>query len=513
MQRLRDLPIAGKLMLATVLPAAIALLLAAIVIVAYESLNYHQQKLQELSVQADILAASVSAALEFNDAATAKEYLSALRANPEIIAAGVYGAGGELVASFSRPGTEPRRPPAESVPLGHRFAGDDLLLSWPVRQGRREVGTVFLQAGLEPLANRVLRYSGILLLVMVGALTLALPVGRRLHGIISEPIRDMAAAARQIADGDLTVELAGDMGRTDEIGVLLESFGRMLVSLRDMTRQIGEVAEVLARSTVDILASATQVASASQETAAAVGQTVVTVEEVKRTAEMAAHKASLVSESTQRTAQISQTGRNSVEESIEAMERIQEQMEQVAESVVRLSEQGLAIGEIISTANELAEQSNMLSVNAAIEAAKVGELGKGFGVVAQEVKSLAEQSKQATAQVRGILGDIQKATAGAVMATEQGSKTVEAGVKLSAEAGSAIRALSQSMEEAVQAAAQIAASAQQQQAGMDQVALAMQNIRDASAQNVASSRQTETAAENLHQLGLTLKELLRHYRK
>src|SRR5690606_7732014 len=126
------------------------------------------------------------------------------------------------------------------------------------------------------------------------------------------------------------------------------------------------------------------------------------------------------------------------------------------------SEQGQAIGEIIAAVNDLAEQSNLLAVNAAIEAAKAGEHGRGFAVVAQEVRSLAEQSKQATAQVRTILQDIQKATTAAVLATEQGSKAVEDGVRQTTEAGEAIAALAEMIDEAAQAATQIAASSQQQ---------------------------------------------------
>jgi methyl-accepting chemotaxis protein len=175
---------------------------------------------------------------------------------------------------------------------------------------------------------------------------------------------------------------------------------------------------------------------------------------------------------------------------------------------MQLSEQGQTIGEIIATVNDLAEQSNLLAVNAAIEAAKAGEQGKGFAVVAQEVKSLAAQSKQATAQVHAILGDVRKATSAAVMATEQGSQTVETGVKLSGEVGAAIRTLADSIEEAAQAATQIAVSAQQQLVAMDQVALAMQNINQASMQNVASAKQTDCAAQNLHELGQKLKQLV-----
>ncbi len=154
----------------------------------------------------------------------------------------------------------------------------------------------------------------------------------------------------------------------------------------------------------------------------------------------------------------------------------------------------------------------MLAVNAAIEAVKAGEQGKGFAIVAQEVKSLAEQSKQATVQVRAILGDIQKATSTAGLTTEQGSKAVEVGVQLSGNVDESIRMLSESIEEAAQAATQIAVSAQQQLMGLDQVVLAMQNIGQASAQNAVSAQQTENAAKNLHELGQKLKQLAAQYR-
>ncbi|MDP3512111.1 MAG: methyl-accepting chemotaxis protein [Sulfuritalea sp.] len=334
-------------------------------------------------------------------------------------------------------------------------------------------------------------------------------------GVLEEQFNRMAGAlqekvdaARQIATGDLRVEVKLQ-SESDALG---QALATMVKNLREMNREIGEGVNVLTTSASEILAGTTQVAAGATETATAMSETATTVEEVKQTATLSSQKAKLVAEAAQKAAQVAQGGRKAVEETAEGMQRIREQMEQIAESIVRLAEQGQAIGEIIATVNDLSEQSNLLAVNASIEAAKAGEQGKGFAVVAQEVKSLAEQSKQATAQVRTILGDIQKATSGAVLSTEQGTKAVEAGVKQSKEAGEAIRQLGDSIAESAQAANQIAVSAQQQLAGMDQLAQATENIKLATTQNLESTRQAETAARNLHGLGQKLEQLVGRYR-
>jgi methyl-accepting chemotaxis protein len=201
------------------------------------------------------------------------------------------------------------------------------------------------------------------------------------------------------------------------------------------------------------------------------------------------------------TAQVSLDGKKAVDATIDGMTRIRRQMDSIAESIVKLSEQSQAIGAIIAAVNDMADQSNLLAVNASIEAAKAGEQGKGFAVVTQEVRNLAEQSKQATAQVRSILNDIQKAISSAVMATEQGGKVVEIGVKQSSEAGGSIRTLSESVSASAQASMQIVAATNEQLVGMDQVAQAMESIKQASDQNVFGVRQVETAIHNLSSLG------------
>jgi methyl-accepting chemotaxis protein len=330
----------------------------------------------------------------------------------------------------------------------------------------------------------------------------------RAFTLMVKSLKDKAQIAQKISGGDLTVETTS-LSDADALG---NAFSTMVATLRRQIQEIVESVNVLASSGSEIMASVSQLTAGAAETSTAVSETTTTVEEVKQTTEVSSQKAKHVAELGQRSVEISQTGLKSIEDTIYGMNRIKEQVESIADMVVRLSEQSQAIGEIIATVNDLAEQSNLLAVNASIEAAKAGEQGKGFAVVAQEIRSLAAQSKQATTQVRNILFDVQKAISSAVMATELGSRAVEEGVRLSTQAGEAIDVLAESVTESTNAAIQIAASSQQQLIGMDQVVSAMENIRDAALQMASSTKQTEKSAHDLHNLGQRLQGIVKFYK-
>jgi methyl-accepting chemotaxis protein len=403
---------------------------------------------------------------------------------------------------------------------GNLEAATEVLMTVQAERTRRikDIGVALDHAVSKAAADRIAEASQVVadsqrVLMLVGLLALvaAFSLVYLLNRLIAAPLADVAVLAGKVADGDLTVSVAADQ-RSDEVGLLQQTVQRMVDSLRTMNRDLREGVGVLAASSTEILATISQVAASASETATAVSETSTTAEEVKQTAHVSNQKANAVQGTAQKAAAVSETGRKAVAETLEGMNRIREQMESIAESVVRLSEQGQTIGDIIATVNDLAEQSNLLSVNAAIEATRAGEFGKGFAVVAQEVKSLAEQSRHATTQVRTILMEVQRATSAAVMATEQGTKAVAAGVKQATDAGESIRGLAGSVSEAAQAATQIAASSQQQLVGMDQIASAIANIRQATTQNMAGTKQLETSARSLQELGGKLKVLVERQR-
>lgn len=320
-------------------------------------------------------------------------------------------------------------------------------------------------------------------------------------------LNDTSAIAHQIGQGDLNVTVS----KRSEKDVLGNALENMIKNLNTIMAELKESTMVLSSAAGEILATTAQVSSSANQTSAAVSQTSASVEEIKQTAKVSSAKAVHTSESTNKTMEIARSGAEALGQNMDGLTQIKEKMDLIAANIIQLSEQSQMISEIVSTVEDIANQSNLLAVNASIEAVKAGEHGKGFSVVAQELKNLADQSKQGTRQVQKILSDIQQSTGTLVMVAEQGGKAVESGVGQARNAKNSMDVLNTSILEAAKAGKQIAASYEQELAGMDQIASAMGSIKEATAQNVSSIRQVEESAKNLNTLGQKLKLLMDQY--
>jgi methyl-accepting chemotaxis protein len=363
----------------------------------------------------------------------------------------------------------------------------------------------FLKEAHRSEDNSIIIVSIIDLIAILGAIV----IGYLLTRSITRPVNIAVKVADRLSKGDLSIDIP-DYSK-DEMGKMLASMKKMAGNLKD---QIGEIAEgiaVISGSAAEISSTTAQFASTTQEVAASVNQVVVSMKEVKQTSELSNEKAKEMADRARSVVQTSRSGEAAVQQTIDVINTIQEQMMSIADSVVGLSDQSQSIGEIITAVEDVADQSRLLAVNASIEAVKAGEQGKGFTVVADEIKNLAEQSKQSTSQVRTILTDIQKATGAAVMATEKGSKAVGNGVKQAGQTGSAIQILGENINQTSQTAVQIEATSRQQSAGIDQVFSAMESISNAIGQSAESARQLEDSTRSLDELGKKLKTIVNKY--
>jgi signal transduction histidine kinase len=232
----RDFSIRAKLLWIVMLTSSIALIAAGIAIVAYDSITFTQQKQNDLATQAAILAATSSAALEFNDTKAAKEYLAALKARPEVASAVMYDDKGKIFASYHRSdsarndlGAKVDLPRVEAE--GSRIEGDDLLLFRQIKQGNKAIGTLYLRANLDRGA-RLLSYAGIVLIVLLGSLLIAFLLSAKLQALISQPLLAVTKVAHEVIDKQNYSHRVVKRG-DDEVGVLVDAFNQMLTQIQE----------------------------------------------------------------------------------------------------------------------------------------------------------------------------------------------------------------------------------------------------------------------------------------
>jgi len=326
-------------------------------------------------------------------------------------------------------------------------------------------------------------------------------------------LHDYAETFDAVAHGDLNRRIViPNVSVYNREGQMLINLGktanRSLDTLQGIVMDFVEALQLLENNTTAILEATSHQISMAQEQDAVVTETTATVNEVRATVTETAERAQGVAETAQLSVDISRNGTEAVVQTIDGMELIRRRVEDIADNILVLSEHTQQIGEIIATVNNLADQSRMLALNASVEAARAGEEGKGFAVVAMEVRNLADQNRDATIQVREILGEIQRATNSAVMVTEEGSKGVDSGQVRVNRAGDSINELAKAIEDAAMAAMQIAASTRQQTIGMDQLTNAMRTIKHATTETVTSTMQVEASVMRLQDVATRVRTVL-----
>ncbi|MEA4900215.1 methyl-accepting chemotaxis protein [Desulfitobacterium sp.] len=350
---------------------------------------------------------------------------------------------------------------------------------------------------------------GILVVGLIGVLIFTLYFSTKL----SKPIIQAAKGTAALANGDFTIEKLEVSSKT-ELGHLAESFNTMVDGLHKLVQEVFEASSQVASTSQELTAGAEQSAQASGEVASSVTEMAQgaekqkkTVDEVAAVAEEIAAGMEQVKTNTgevvgyaERTSESADKGRIAITTTIEQMNQITSVVNHSAELTLQLGERSQDIGKIVDTISEIADQTNLLALNAAIEAARAGEQGRGFAVVADEVRKLAEQSQEAAKEISELITAMQQDTENAVTAMNNGTAVVETGSKVVTQAGEAFEEIAQHIEKVVAQVKDISEEMIQMTTGNERIVASIRDLDEISrviaeqTQNVSASSEEQAAS-------------------
>jgi methyl-accepting chemotaxis protein len=316
--------------------------------------------------------------------------------------------------------------------------------------------------------------------------------------------------ANSIAEGDLTTSLV--VTSQDETGQLLKAMLVMTDNLHTIVKQVSGTSSQVAAASNQLISTAERIANGAGEVADQSGTVATAGEEMSATSADIAQNCQMAAEGAERAAATARNGAEVVENTVQVMGEIAARVQETARTVENLGTRSDQIGEIIGTIEDIADQTNLLALNAAIEAARAGEQGRGFAVVADEVRALAERTTRATGEIDQMIKAIQGETRGAVAAMEQGVQQVETGTLEAARSGQALREILEQVNAVAMQVSQIATAAEEQTATTSEIAGNMQQITEVVQQTSHGAQESAAAAAQLHGNAEELQRLVRQFR-
>ncbi|KAB0670130.1 chemotaxis protein [Oryzomonas sagensis] len=329
---------------------------------------------------------------------------------------------------------------------------------------------------------------------------------RRLLSSLGTEPDYLAEISGRVAEGDLTLHL--EAGR----GGVYESMRRMVENLRQIMERVNQNAQTVSSSSETLQNTAGQTAASSLRVVGQATAVATASEEMSATSSDIANNCHMAAESSNRASATAQQGAGIVEATIEGMGRIADKVRGTAQVVDKLGTRSDQIGEIVATIEDIADQTNLLALNAAIEAARAGEQGRGFAVVADEVRALAERTTRATREIGEMIKAIQSETKQAVAAMEEGVTEVEKGTTEAARSGQALSEILGQINEVTQQISQIATAAEEQTATTREISSNIQDISDTIQKSAQSSQEVSQASSQLSRLSVELQDVVASFK-
>ncbi|GFO61384.1 methyl-accepting chemotaxis protein [Geomonas silvestris] len=361
----------------------------------------------------------------------------------------------------------------------------------------------------EDLANYQRSRVVLIVLAAIAGLFMVI-IGTLIAKSISTPLKMVFDTLAQVADGDLTAR-SGIKSR-DEMGLLAGEVNEMAGRLQGIMEQVARNSVEVAAAAGELQNTAQHIATSAEELAAQAGTVATASEEMAATSSEIAINCQHAADSSDIANHSAEGGARVVQQTVQVMERIADQVRTSAGTVAGLGERSDQIGEIVATIQDIADQTNLLALNAAIEAARAGEQGRGFAVVADEVRALAERTARATSQVSQMIGAIQSETRQAVNSMEAGVREVENGTREAAKSGDSLKEILNQINEVTLQVSQIATSAEEQTATTGEITQNLQQITEVVHETSRGAQTSAGAASELARLADELHALVGQFK-
>ena len=344
------------------------------------------------------------------------------------------------------------------------------------------------------------------LLVLLFGILAAVIITRQ----ITRPLRETLEVVERIAGGDLSHNLR--VTRRDDLGVLQQGIARMGTTLRELiggirdgVTQIASAAEELSAVTEQTSAGVNSQKIETDQVATAMHEMTATVQEVARNAEDASQAAAAADAEAREGDQV-------VNQAIDQIERLASEVVRSTEAMSVLQQESDKIGSVMDVIKAVAEQTNLLALNAAIEAARAGEAGRGFAVVADEVRGLAQRTQKSTEEIQTLVAALQSGTQHVASVMNSSRSLTDSSVTLTRQAGTSLQGITRTVSNIQSMNQQIAAAAEQQSAVAEEISRSIINVRDVSEQTAAASDETAKSSIELARLGNQLQMMVSHFR-